>query len=498
MKNKNMRLKTTTLFVLSLIAWLNATAQQTVNMKFGKPTKEELQMTTYADDSSAAAVVLCRLTDVNFTIQQNGYLVDYHEKIRIKILKPEGVRWANMTIPYYKTGKDKNKLKVSKFSLMTGDVNGNFLQSGSFLDNAMGNFGEESVEDLKVVAYNLEGSKTKKSTLKKKDVVKEQLNDEEYQLRFTAPDVKVGTVIECEYTVHSDLFYMIHDWYAQCEIPVVYAKLYMDVPCYLIYHMEEQGIQRLNCQCITGSMNYKLESDPLAAPVNVRTNRYTCVGRNLKGIARDVNVWNVNDYYAGIIMELKSFSLPNTMMMDCIKSWEQVDQLLLDDEDLGKPLNNHSPLRQEIADAKMTEIASLKERTEAVCQLVASRVKWNGKYALWPRSTDETLKEGSGSNADINMLLIQSLKDAGLDASPIVLRSRDKGLLPHNFPSLRKLTTFIVTVENGSSPIYVDASMGGKTNLLPATLLVERARLLQKGKKSHWVNLRHVTSATRR
>ncbi len=25
-----------------------------------------------------------------------------------------------------------------------------------------------------------------------------------------------------------------------CEIPVVYAKLYMDVPCYLIYHMEEQ------------------------------------------------------------------------------------------------------------------------------------------------------------------------------------------------------------------------------------------------------------------
>lgn len=94
--------------------------------------------------------------------------------------------------------------------------------------------------------------------------MKEQLNDEEYQLRFTAPDVKVGTVIECEYTVHSDLFYMIHDWYAQCEIPVVYAKLYMDVPCYLIYHMEEQGIQRLNCQCITGSMNYKLESDPLA------------------------------------------------------------------------------------------------------------------------------------------------------------------------------------------------------------------------------------------
>ena len=49
---------------------LTATAQQTVNMKFGKPTEEELQMTTYAPDSSAEAVVLCRLTTVEYIIQE--------------------------------------------------------------------------------------------------------------------------------------------------------------------------------------------------------------------------------------------------------------------------------------------------------------------------------------------------------------------------------------------------------------------------------------------
>ena len=487
-----MKLRTILLSVLFTMTWLDATAQQAVNMKFGKPTKEELQMTTYAEDSTTDAVVLCRLTDVNFTIQQNGYLVDYHEKIRIKVLKPEGVRWADMKIPYCKIDSDKNKLRVSKFSLMTGDVSGNFASSGSYIDNAMGNFNDESVEDLKVVAYNLEGSKTVKTSLNKKNVQKEQVDDEQYQLKFTVPNVKVGTVIECEYTIHSELFYMIHDWYAQCEIPVVYAKLYMDVPCYLIYNMEEQGIQRLNCQCITGSMNYKLESDPLAAPVNVRTNRYTCIGRNLKGIPSDMNVWNVNDYYAGIIMELKSFSMPNTMMMDCVKTWEQIDQILLDDEDLGKQLQHHSPLRKELEEAKFSDITNQRERTEKVCQLVADRVKWNNKYSLWPRNTNETLKEGKGSNADINMLLIQSLKDAGLDAAPIVLRARDKGLLPHNFPSLRKLTTYIVAVNTGSSYIYLDASMGGKIDLLPASLLVERGRMIIRGKKSRWINLRNT------
>ncbi|MBR1546546.1 MAG: DUF3857 domain-containing protein [Prevotella sp.] len=487
-----MRIKTTTLFVLCMAVWFNTMAQTTVNMKFGKPTKEELTMTTYADDSTADAVVLCRLTDVNFTVQQNGYLVDYHEKIRIKILKPEGTRWADMAIPYYKIDSEKNKLKVSKFSLMTGDVNGNFISSGSYIDNAMGNFSDESVEDLKVVAYNLEGSKTVNTSLSKKEVVKEQVDEQQYQLKFTVPNVKAGTVIECEYTIHSELFYMIHDWYAQCEIPVAYAKLYMDVPCYLIYNMEEQGIQRLHCQCITGTMNYKLESDPLAAPVNVRTNRYTCIGRNLKGIPRDINVWNVNDYYAGIIMELKSFSMPNTMMMDCIKTWEQIDQILLDDDDLGKQISHHSPLRKDIEEAKIADIANLRERTEAVCQLVTNRVKWNQKYTLWPLSTRETLKKGEGSNADINMLIIQSLKDAGLEAAPIVLRSRDKGLLPHNFPSLRKLTTYIVAVNTESGYIYLDASMDGKVNLLPASLLVERGRMIISAKNSRWVNLRNT------
>ena len=51
---------------------LTVTAQQTVNMKIGKPTEEELQMTTYAPDSSAEAVVLCRLTTVEYIIQENG------------------------------------------------------------------------------------------------------------------------------------------------------------------------------------------------------------------------------------------------------------------------------------------------------------------------------------------------------------------------------------------------------------------------------------------
>ena len=479
------------------------TAQaQEVNMKFGKPTKEELQMTTYEADPNAEAVVLCRLTDVVYTIQTNGYLVDYNEKIRIKVLKPEGERLAKVVIPYLKNLSSDN-VGGSKFSLKSipFHVSGTSAymesESGSFIEEAMGNYSDESIEDLKATAFNLENGKMTKSTLKKGDVVKTKIDEQRHQIEFTVPDVKVGTVIEVEYCVHSELFWMLHDWFAQREIPVVYAKLDMDIPKYLIFNLEEHGIQRLTCTCTQGIMRYKLESDPLAAPMTVNTNHYICVGRNLMAMPKDDYVWCTNDHCAGLTAELKQYSLRGTMVLDYAKSWEQIDQMLLDDPDLGKQLNNHSPLANELKEAKIEEIASEMQRASAVYQLVMSKVNWDGTYKLWPDKTEETLKKGSGSNADINMLLIQSLKEVGLGAAPVVLRTRDEGLLPHNFPSMTKLSSFVVAViPSTGSTFYVDASSkNGYLNVLAEPLLVEKARLVEKGKKSQWVNLQKLSKS---
>ena len=271
-----MKQKLLTSLLLMVMSCLTAQAQD-INMKFGKPTKEEMQMTTYAAEPEAEAVVLCRLTDVTYTVQLSGYLVDYHEKIRIKVLKPEGARHAHMVIPYLKN-QSSDAVGGSKFSLRSssidmGNTNTYFdNQNGSMMENALGNYSDESIEDLKATVFNLENGKTTKSSLKKDDIVRKEIDKQHHQVEFTVPDVKVGSVIEIEYCVHSELFWQLRDWYAQCEIPVAYAKLDMEIPNYLIFNLEEHGIQRLTCTCVQGTMRYKLESDPLAAPTTVATN----------------------------------------------------------------------------------------------------------------------------------------------------------------------------------------------------------------------------------
>ena len=483
-------------------SWLTAMAQGDVNMKFGKPTKEEMQMTVYEADPHADAVVLCRLTDVEYTVQTISYLVDYHDKVRIKVLKPSGTRFAKVVVPYQVAMSVNNNISGLKLNAKSlpqpgGSSNSYFEGEGvSMTEDVLASEGDDDVESIKATAFNMEGGKVVKTALKKSDIVKKKIDEHNYQMEFTVPNVKEGTVIEYEYNIHSQLFWLLRDWYAQCEIPVVYAKLDMNIPSYLIFNIEDHGIQRLTYTCTAGTLNFKLDSDPLAKQTQVRTNHYIYEGRNLTAMPKDDYVWNAQDYCAGITAELKQYRLPGASQMDYAKTWEQIDEMILTSDDLGIHMNDHSPLHEAVENAKLQDIANEQERAAEICRLVLNRVKWNGKYEIQTGNTSETLKKGEGSNADINLLLIQTLRGAGFTADPVMLRQRDKGQMPYNFPSIAKLSTYVVgiTMKNGTVA-YVDASSaGGYLNVLPEPLLVEKARLVKK-KGSSWVNLQKVSRA---
>ena len=486
--------------ILAVFFCLSATAKDAVNTKFGKPTKEELTMTTYAPDPDAEAVVLCRLTDVEYSVQTDGYLVDYHEKIRIKVLKPEGAKYAQVTIPYYVVPQDKDKLYTSQMALRPQhiDINGAVTYdegaSRSISTNIATNYIHESIEEVKATAYNMEGSKTTKSKFKG-EVALEQLDDETWQARFAIPDVRQGTVIEYEYTRHSELFYRLHDWQAQQEIPVAYARLTVTIPRHLLFNFEQHGSQQLVAKQESSSMIYKLVSDPLAAPTTVMAYRYIFTGQDLKGAPSDPNVC-LADYFTGVTAEVSSFGLRSTPPADYANTWEHVDQVLMADDNLGKMIEYHSPLREQLQAENIQTIANEQERAAAVCRLVFSHVKWNGKYAMWARNAQETLQQGGGNSADINMLLMQTLREAGLKVNPVVMRPRNLGALPLTFPTISKLTNYVVGVKTrNAGTVYVDASSPeGKLNTLPEQLQVERAHPIGFPSTAPWVSLKKAVN----
>lgn len=432
------------------------------NMKFGKPTDEEMKMTVYEQDPDAAAVVLCQLTNVDYTIDNDNYLVDYVVKTRIKVLKDEGKEYANVTV--------------------------------SYINNIKEELAQESFDSFSATAYNLENGKVKKTKVGKDQLFTERVDEDWMLAKMAVPQVKAGTVVEYEYKLHSNLYYHIHDWVAQTDIPVAFANYRLEVPVTFLFNVEKTGLQPLKSNVTAGAISYKPTYGTNQSMKNLETNVYTCTGRNLKALKKDDFVWNLRDYSTKVTAELQRINAGGGR--DVRKTWEQVEKTLFEHPDFGFHLYKHSKYQDELAASGISNISDTKDKVAATYMFLRQRMAWNGEYDLLTKSLNAAVKKGSGSSADLNMMLINMLGDVGVKAYPVILSTRKHGQLPKTYPSLNKLNTFIVAVPDGGSWIYLDASSSdGYLNVLPANLNVERARIIQKGKTGQWVNLQKLNEA---
>lgn len=456
-------MKKTIVYMMLLAITMTVNAQSMEpNLKWGKPTDQELNMTEYAADKDADAVVLYHKTDVSYEFINNDFKVIYRVNTRLKVLKPEGKRLADGQIVYV-----ENETNRSRHEIVAG---------------------------LKATAYNMENGKLVKTKMERSMTSVERLDKNQLVTKFSVPQVKVGTVIEYEYRIESDYYGNIRDWYAQRDIPVLYTCYELSIPEWFSFNIEETGMNR---------MEKKEDSKPMTllfsgGTENILTNIKTFIGRNLSALKDDDFVWHAADYGDKVTAELAGIFIPGSVYKSYTSTWDDIDNQLMDDEDFGGRLKKNSPLKEEIIAAGIPDISDKKERIAAVWQLLKSKVRWNGNYAFWGKSASKVLKEGTGTNADINFLLINMLQDAGIESTPIVMRRRDSGILPLSHSSLKYLNTFVVGIPMPDSGMaYLDGSAeDGYLNVLPAKLLVDRARIVKKttalmpgNAPDIWVNL---------
>lgn len=162
-------------------------------------------------------------------------------------------------------------------------------------------------------------------------------------------------------------------------------------------------------------------------------------------------------------------------------------------ESFGQLLTIQNPFR-ESAKQEFSSDMSINQKVISAFKVLKKNLTWNGNYQLYGKDPAKIIKTGSGSNADLNFILISILKDFGLKAYPVVMRTRSTGILPISYPSIQKLETFIVAVLDPDTHkyIFLDSSMSIPTlNVLPLELTVAKARLFsdQEKEENKWINL---------
>lgn len=466
-----MKLQTSTLFtglVMLFCVGFTQVFGQDQPAKFGKLDDVELNMRVYDKDTSAAAVVLSDYGFSYFTYNK-GFKVIFERHTRIKVLKKSGYDAANISVPYYQRNSKK-----------------------------------ENVYNIKGFTYNQEGGKITKDKLESKAVFDEQTSENWFAKKFSMPNVKEGSVIEYSYTISSDFLYNLREWEFQSTIPVAYSEYNVRIPEYFNYKQEQQGYLRFDVSTVERgrdrfTVTWSSEITPGmgggrtsggSSQVEANNETFRWVIKDAPALRPERYITTLSDYKSKIDFELQTVKYPGQLPEVMTGNWEQVTSDLLNAERFGSQLNRKGFFKSEIA-AITAKHGKPEQQMAAIHDLVKSTVKWNGKnsyYATGP--IRKAFESRTGSAADINLMLTAMLQDAGLDAAPVLLSTREHGRVPQGSPMLSKFNYVIAHVNLGGKDYLLDAT----DPLLPAGMLPVRClngqgRLIKKNDQ-RWVALK--------
>ncbi|ALI98888.1 DUF3857 domain-containing protein [Rufibacter tibetensis] len=394
-------------------------------VKYGVVSEEEVKMRLYPKDTSAAVVILADYGYLHFPnpLSQKFTL----ERVtRIKILEKGGLEWANVEIPYY------HKSASSK----------------------------EEVSSIAGTTYNWEKGQVVKVPLGPDAIFDLKKNGALHVKKFAMPAAKEGAVLDITYSIASEFISNLTEWSFQSAIPVAHSEFRAHIPEYYNYRPYVLGFEPLLINEVKAGV---LPSG------KTKTKEYRWVLKDAPAITQEAHTTTIEDYVTRIEFQMMSIRLPGEYAERLSLTWNGFVQALLEEESFGRMLETADFYQPEIL--KFKDIRDPVDRIAAVQEFVKNNVKWNGyDGVLATQSFRKTLASKTGNVADINLLLMAILKSTGLPVQPVLLSTRDHGMVPRHSPIPEKFNYVVGYLEIGARKFLLDAT----EPVLPFGMLPDR------------------------
>ncbi|MBC3539624.1 DUF3857 domain-containing protein [Rufibacter sediminis] len=399
--------------------------------KMGQVTPEDLKMTSYAPDTSAAAVVLYDLGESSFLFTK-GTQLQFKRLIRIKILKKNGLDQADFVIPYYRR-RDGNK---------------------------------EEVLNVKGVTYNLENGETVKLKLDEQAIFDEKQDANWYLKKLTMPGVKVGSVIELSYTIKSDFIKLLREWEFQHRIPVKWSEYRVGMVPFFEYNHISHGfhpyhIKDAKIQHKTVAVRWQEDvgytSMDKNGSLSMSVVQYQWAMKDLPAFTEEPYLSSAQEYISKIEFELSKVQYPDQKPTFTSGDWASFTNELQKDDEFGLQLTNTTYLKK-VADGLMAGKTDSLEKVKAVLAYVKNNMRWDGKHRIYTENLRKAFDNHSGSSAEVNLVLTALLRETGVTAYPMLVSTRAHGKPLTTSPMISKFDYVISCVQVGAKTYLLDAT----------------------------------------
>ncbi len=445
-------------FLFIFILYISSINAQDSPMEFGKIPGEELEMTTYALDKSAGAVVLYDLGKSEFIHTDDGFEVLFERTTRIKILNQTGIRWAEIEIPFYREG--------------------NIF---------------EKIFDLQAFTYNVENGKPKVTELNKEDYHDEKVNEFWYSRKFAMPDVKDGSVIELRYSIRSQYLFNLRDWEFQWRIPVVYSEYQVKMIPFYEYSWILQGATKFTQQ---NSFQEPGTARQLGS-VSYYNLVHKYVMKNIAAFGDEEFITSYNDYVMKIDFQLDRINYPSGGSLQILTTWPEMIKDLLKNNDFGKFAKKSEKEADNLLNIPVLMTLSPQTRFDTIISFVKSNFSWNKTKSKYARKTvSELVKDKFGNSAEINLFTVGLLNAAGIDAYPLLMSTRENGSIKSDFPFLHFFDYVVIAATIEGKTVLSDATeVLLQNNRIPPRCINDKGLLIKETGKSQvvWIGLESLT-----
>lgn len=396
-------------------------------------------MTSYDKDTTASAIILADYGVSAITYREHsGFTIDFDRITRIKILKKEGLRWGDYAIPLYKRGAD-----------------------------------DEKVAGLKAVTYNLEGGKIVESKLKNDGIFREEVDANWDQVKVTFPNVKEGSVVEISYRVNSPFLTNFQDWSFQTTIPTILSEYRGKIPEYFSYDKYLQGYVGLATndeKRENNSIRFAPSAGQAASSLDFVEHHYRWVATHVPAFKPEPYMTAIHDFVSKINFELAYVKFPNKPIEPYLGNWSDINKTMVEHSNFGMEVTGNGFLKKQV-EPLVAGTSSPEEMIAAIVNYVKQTVAWDGNSRMIAtESMRKVLDNKKGSSAEINLLLASMLEKAGIKATPVLLSTRDHGLVRTATPVLHQFNYVICLAEADGKSWLLDAT----EKLLPLGMLPER------------------------
>jgi len=288
-------------------------------------------------------------------------------------------------------------------------------------------------------------------TLEPKSIYRNRVNQYYGEVKFALPSVKVGTIFEYSYISTKKHWGGLSDWYFQRELPTVYSKydLHILPGAAFQYQIHKNNFLGIDVQ----------------SPKN--EGKISFAMSNIPGLREEPHMDATKDYIQRVEFQIAEYTTYYGVKKKTMTTWEELSRELLFDQSFGKAIEKNLGKDIEIL-RQVATLSSELDKMKAIHNYVRKNFTWNGTSTFFAREPIRKVWDRKGGNAgEVNLTMINLMRDAGLDANPLLVSERDNGKVNMNYPFVDQFNKVMAYVAINGKTYVLD----GTDQLTPSELI---------------------------